>query len=311
MIDIEGIKDIKDATVEEKLEVIANFYGYETQSRNCIEEMAELTQAINKLWRKQNIEKTMDDTLQTEKENIVEEMADVVIMLKQMQYLLSVPDEVLNKKTMEKVDRQLQRMVTTFDVVLKQTVTQMKQKQENIDMYELIERLKDYESTGIPPETVIEYKKFEDEIVSKNMSFNHVLELVQVESALMKMFNGYLSTKDITKAFIEFHEENFKNEQTARAIILTNAEAVRYEKLKEEEKNGLILHIPCKIGDDVFYLSPTYEIIRKGKVTGFKTDGEMYAELDNGCVFMFSEFGISVFTDREQAIDARSEKMEW
>lgn len=30
---------------------IADHYGYEAQSRQLIEEMAELTQAINKMWR--------------------------------------------------------------------------------------------------------------------------------------------------------------------------------------------------------------------------------------------------------------------
>lgn len=39
---------------EEKVRILAEWYGYEPQSRQCIEEMAELTQAINKLWRKQN-----------------------------------------------------------------------------------------------------------------------------------------------------------------------------------------------------------------------------------------------------------------
>ena len=32
---------------------IIHAYGYDAQSRQCIEEMAELTQAINKFWRKQ------------------------------------------------------------------------------------------------------------------------------------------------------------------------------------------------------------------------------------------------------------------
>ena len=35
----------------EKIKIIAEHYGYDSQSRQCIEEMAELTQAINKWWR--------------------------------------------------------------------------------------------------------------------------------------------------------------------------------------------------------------------------------------------------------------------
>lgn len=37
---------------QEKIQKIADTYGYDAQSRQCIEEMAELTQAINKFWRK-------------------------------------------------------------------------------------------------------------------------------------------------------------------------------------------------------------------------------------------------------------------
>lgn len=35
----------------EKIKIVADHYGYGAQSRQCIEEMAELTQAINKWWR--------------------------------------------------------------------------------------------------------------------------------------------------------------------------------------------------------------------------------------------------------------------
>lgn len=34
--------------VKQKIQKIAEFYGYDAQSRQCIEEIAELTQAINK-----------------------------------------------------------------------------------------------------------------------------------------------------------------------------------------------------------------------------------------------------------------------
>ena len=44
----------------EKIRKIAGHYGYESQSRQCIEEMAELTQAITKLWPTQNDMKDLD-----------------------------------------------------------------------------------------------------------------------------------------------------------------------------------------------------------------------------------------------------------
>ena len=38
-------------TAEQKIQYIADHYGYEPQSRQLIEEMAELTVALNKAWR--------------------------------------------------------------------------------------------------------------------------------------------------------------------------------------------------------------------------------------------------------------------
>ena len=85
---------------------IAEFYGYDAQSRQLIEEMAELTQAINKAWRKR-----YDDFEERTKtfENIREEICDVEIMLSQIKHLLSCNDEVEQEKE-RKILRQLERM---------------------------------------------------------------------------------------------------------------------------------------------------------------------------------------------------------
>lgn len=85
---------------------IAEHYGYESQSRQLIEEMAELTQAINKAWRKR-----YDDFEERTKtfENIREEICDVEIMLSQIKHLLSCQDEVEQEKE-RKILRQLERM---------------------------------------------------------------------------------------------------------------------------------------------------------------------------------------------------------
>ena len=43
---------MNNSTYYPKIKKIAATYGYDEQSRQCIEEMAELTKAINKYWRK-------------------------------------------------------------------------------------------------------------------------------------------------------------------------------------------------------------------------------------------------------------------
>lgn len=101
-------------TVEEKINKIARHYGYEAQSRQCIEEMAGLTQAINKFWRKQlNCgKKALNDVPFGTKEeiNIEEELVDVYIMILQMKYLHKISDSDFENGVEHKLDRQLRRM---------------------------------------------------------------------------------------------------------------------------------------------------------------------------------------------------------
>lgn len=100
--------------IRQKIQKIAQTYGYDPQSRQCIEEMAELTQAINKFWRKAldcgkgkqpNGEKYI--TMSPAYDNLVEEMADVQIMLWQMEYLLNADTSIIIQ---QKLDRQMERI---------------------------------------------------------------------------------------------------------------------------------------------------------------------------------------------------------
>lgn len=96
-------------TTEQKLQYIADHYGYDPQSRQLIEEMAELTVAINKAWRKtfDAVDKlpNMDD-----EERIEEEIADVEIMLWQIKYILGVEEDELSRIVESKLDRQIERI---------------------------------------------------------------------------------------------------------------------------------------------------------------------------------------------------------
>lgn len=96
-------------TIEKKIELIAERYGYEPQSRQCIEEMAELTQAINKLWRKRNFGGN-DRQIAEAEDAVLDEMADTLIMLWQLKYLLGFGEGPLAKRIEEKLNRQFKRM---------------------------------------------------------------------------------------------------------------------------------------------------------------------------------------------------------
>ena len=72
---------------EKDLIEIADKLGYEEQSMQLIEEMAELTQAISKYRRYNDTEELL---------NLIEELCDVNIVLEQVIYLLSkkIKDEI-------------------------------------------------------------------------------------------------------------------------------------------------------------------------------------------------------------------------
>lgn len=99
----------------EKIKKIAYHYGYDAQSRQCIEEMAELTQAINKFWRKQldcgkrGLPNDPEEIpiFTKEYDNLIEEMADVQVTLLQMTYLLKTDIQSMFDI---KLDRQLERI---------------------------------------------------------------------------------------------------------------------------------------------------------------------------------------------------------
>lgn len=94
------------------IKTIADTYGYDAQSRQLIEECAELIQAVNKVWRIQQINGrtvSQDIDLSFAKEHLVEELADVQIMIEQMVYLLDCQNDFNNEK-MRKIKRQLARI---------------------------------------------------------------------------------------------------------------------------------------------------------------------------------------------------------
>ena len=95
--------------IAEKIKIIAEHYGYDSQSRQCIEEMAELTQAINKWWRVCGNGQRTEESIAECRYNLVEEIADVQIMLYQLGYLLDSRLEVSEIIT-KKLDRQLERI---------------------------------------------------------------------------------------------------------------------------------------------------------------------------------------------------------
>ena len=86
------------AEQKEKCRMIANHYGVDSQNLIAIEEMSELTKELCKHERKFHRER-----------EIVEELADVSIMIEQLISLFNVEDKVYEVIDY-KLDRQIRRM---------------------------------------------------------------------------------------------------------------------------------------------------------------------------------------------------------
>ena len=88
---------------------VALYYGYESQAQQCIEEMAELTQAIVKLWRKQGNGQPTKGSAEECMNNVVEELADVQFMIWQLIYLLDVDIMPIIKSKIERTKRRMKK----------------------------------------------------------------------------------------------------------------------------------------------------------------------------------------------------------
>jgi NTP pyrophosphatase (non-canonical NTP hydrolase) len=94
---------------------IADHYGFPEQSRQLAEECSELIVAVNKLYRilasKHN---PFFDEVAIERNkaiiDIMEEIADVTIMLEQIKHLLKLNDNDIELFIEQKLNRQLERI---------------------------------------------------------------------------------------------------------------------------------------------------------------------------------------------------------
>lgn len=91
------------ALQEKRVGEILHHYGEQAQRRQLVEECAELIQAVTKYERTNS---------PAARYNLIEEMADVEIMLEQMRQTLTVSEQdTLHQIRNAKINRQLQRIV--------------------------------------------------------------------------------------------------------------------------------------------------------------------------------------------------------
>lgn len=99
--------------MDERIKQIADYYGYESQKSKFFEEVGELIQAVGRYnCFEKNSNKYGTQFILEElglRNNILEEIADVRIMLDQMAYLLN-GKSIVNEYVKNKVKRQIERI---------------------------------------------------------------------------------------------------------------------------------------------------------------------------------------------------------
>ena len=83
----------------------------------------------------------------------------------------------------------------------------------------------------------------------KESAYKKLAEYEDLEERL----NG-VSVKQVVDGFIKT-VENQTNEEYEHGRILTNAEADKWNEYKQLEEQGLLLRLPCKIGDTIYEVS--------------------------------------------------------
>lgn len=86
---------------EEAIHTIATHYGVEKQSMQTCEECAELIQAVSKLTRGETSARIL---------SLIEEIADVRIMMSQLMLLYGISDLEVTEVMQAKLERQLERI---------------------------------------------------------------------------------------------------------------------------------------------------------------------------------------------------------
>lgn len=100
--------------MEKKCLEIARFYGFDAQTNQLIEECAELIQAVNKYKRKYLRGQTvLESGGKTPRDMIVEEIADVEVMLCQIKQMFGITERQIGEVAERKIERTMMRMEET------------------------------------------------------------------------------------------------------------------------------------------------------------------------------------------------------
>lgn len=74
----------------------------------------------------------------------------------------------------------------------------------------------------------------------------------QLEQKMYEKFQGHINTETIVNSFIDFYDMQEVNEELAECLLITNENVKKYKEYQRLEEQGLLLELPCKVGDTVY-----------------------------------------------------------
>lgn len=95
---------------KDTLKWMAGWYGYDSQTTKAVEELSELIHAIARHKMRFSSSFESKKTECEEKDAIAEEIADVIITLYQVEYILGIDSERVSEIAKAKIKRQMERM---------------------------------------------------------------------------------------------------------------------------------------------------------------------------------------------------------
>lgn len=142
----------------------------------------------------------------------------------------------------------------------------------------------------------------------------------ELEERLHKIFGeeSTFSLADVIDALeMKLSEPDKKHPVNAR--ILTYEEANKWQEYKDLEEQGLLVKLPCKVGDTVYTVSYRYECTRNYDCKVFQKwkcednipceyeKKEYFVKKSQFCLTMLNSLGKTVFLTREEAEKALEE----
>lgn len=149
-----------------------------------------------------------------------------------------------------------------------------------------------------------------------SIAIDKLAEYEDIEEKITKKFAGCIDMKNILDSFCSFYDMQETNEELAQCTLLTNEDVLKYRQWKDAEEQGLILRLPCKVGD-VLWCTDNKKtesfIVKEFKICAYKINRvEIYFENASGfglCLFdgTLDEGWFLTKEEAEQAL-ARMEK---